>query len=98
VTLTEGGKVRERHAWVAVTAVLGTSLLWLASVNLVLLLNACAGCSPEAAVIVRALARTALHVGQAGGPTALAALGLAVVLLAIGLRPVYQSGRSSRHG
>ncbi len=80
--MTDRGAVRERHVWIAVTAVLVTSLAWLATLNLVLLANAYTPCCSEACAVARALGHAAVAVGQAGWPQALAALGVTGLVLA----------------
>jgi hypothetical protein len=95
--LTSTGIVRERHVWIAVTAVLATSLAWLATVDLVVLASTHATCAPEALAVLRALARAILAVGRLGGPAALAALAVAGLLLALALRPGRQTEGSARH-
>ena len=85
---------RERALWIAVTAVLATSLAWLAVVSLALAAGSCTGRCAGALAVLRALSRAALAVGRLGGPAALAALAAAVVLLAA----VMHEGRARRGG
>ena len=96
--MTERGGLRERQAWIAVTAVLATSLFWLASAVLVLLLGAYAGGVHGFLVVMRALARAALHLGRTGGPLALAALGAVALTFAAAVRLGTRADRSARHG
>jgi hypothetical protein len=86
VVLTKADVVRERHAWIAVTAVLATSLAWLATVDVVLLASTQATRFPEALAVLRALSRAALAVGRLGVPAVLAALATAGLLFALALR------------
>jgi hypothetical protein len=95
--LTDRGRLRERHAWIAVTAVLATALAWLATVSLVLLANAYGGRAPEVLVVMKALAHAALLLGRAGWPAMLAALACAGLLLALALRPGMRMERKARH-
>jgi hypothetical protein len=97
VALTKADIVRERHVWIAVTAVLATSLAWLATLSLVLLASTHAARFPEALAVLRALARAALAAGCLGGPAALAALGTAGLLIALALRPGARTERRARH-
>jgi len=95
--LTDTGRLRERHAWIAVTVGLATALAWLATVSLVLLVNAYGCRFPEACIVLRALARVALLLGGAGWPAMLAALATAGFLLALVLRPGTGAERKARH-
>ena len=94
--MTDRGGLRERHLWVAVTAVLATALAWLATVSLVLLVNAYGGRFPEVVIVLRAMTRAALALGRLGWPAAAALLG-AGLLLALGLRPGARVERKARH-
>jgi hypothetical protein len=94
--LTDRGRLRERRLWVAVTAVLTTALAWLATVSLVLLVNAYGGRFPEVLVVLRALTRAALALGRLGWPAA-AALVSAGLLLALALRPGARVEGKARH-
>ncbi len=84
--------------WIAVTAVLSTALAWLAALSLALAVNAYAGHVPELTVVLRALARVTLHLGQIGAPVALGALGAAALTLGVALRQEARTARSVRHG
>ena len=95
--MTNADIVRERHVWIAVTAVLATSLAWLATASLVLLASTHATRVPEALAVLRALSRAVLAVGRLGGPAALAALAGAAILLAAALHPGRHAGRRARH-
>jgi hypothetical protein len=95
--LTDHGRLRERHAWIAVTAVLATALAWLATLSLVLLVNVYGGRFPEVFLVLEALARAALLLGRAGWPAVLAALAIAGFLLALALRPGARLDRRARH-
>jgi len=95
--LTDRGRLRERHAWIAVTAVLATALAWLATVSLVLLVNAYGGRFPEVFIVLRAMTRAALALGRSGGPAMLAALAAAGLLLALALRSGARMERKARH-
>jgi hypothetical protein len=95
--LTDCGRLRERHAWIAVTAVLATALAWLATVNLVLLVNVYAGRFPEVLAVLRALRHAALALGRSGGPAIPAALVTAGLLLVLALRSGTRSERQARH-
>ena len=95
--MTKADVVRERHVWVAVTAVLATSLAWLAIVSLALVAGAWADHFPGALVVLRALGHAAVAVGRLGGPTALAALAGAASLLTAMLRTGRQAERRARH-
>jgi hypothetical protein len=90
--------MRERHAWIAVTAVLATSMAWLAAVNTALLVGAYAGQLSDWVVVMRALLRVALHAGRPGGPVALAALVVAALTLAAALPRRARAGRSVQNG
>ena len=93
--------MRERHAWIAVTAVLATSMAWLAAVSTALLLGAYAAQLSDWVVVLRALGRALLHLTRAGGPialTALAALAAAGLTLAAALPRRPRAIRSVRHG
>jgi hypothetical protein len=89
--------VRERHVWIAVTAVLATSLAWLTVVSLAVATGACTRHFPEALAVLRALPRVALAVGRLGGPAALAALAGAVILIAVVLDPGRRPERRAHH-
>jgi hypothetical protein len=89
--------VRERHVWIAVTAVLATSLAWLATANLVWLASTRTTRVPEALAVLRALSHAALAVGRLGGPAALAALAAAALLLALALGNRGRTERRTRH-
>ena len=95
--MTKADVVRERHVWIAVTAVLATSLAWLATVDLVVLASAHASRLPEALAVLRALSRAALAVGRLGAPAAVAALAVAGLLLALALRPGTRTEGRTRH-
>jgi hypothetical protein len=95
--LTDRGGWRERQRWIAVTALLATSLAWLATVPLVLLLNVYGARFPEALAVLRALARAALALGHSGGPETLAVLVVSGALLALALRSGTPSERQARH-
>ena len=95
--MTKVDVVRERHVWIAVTAVLATSLAWLATVNLALLASTQAARFPEALAVLRAVSRAALALGRAGWPAAPAALVAAVLLLALAWRPGARVERKARH-
>ncbi len=95
--MTDRGRLRERQLWIAVTAVLATALAWLATVNLVLLVNGFIGRFPETFVVLRALARAALLLGRAGGPALLAASATALLLVALALRSGARLERRARH-
>ena len=95
--MTDRGRLRERHAWIAVTAVLATALAWLATLSLVLLVNAYGGRAPEVLVVLGALARAALLLGRAGWPATLAALATAGLLLALALRSGARMEGKARH-
>jgi len=49
-------------------------------------------------VVMRALARAALHLGRTGGPLALAALGAVALTFAAAVRLGTRADRSARHG
>jgi len=95
--LTRERAVRERHVWIAVTAVLATSLAWLTVVSLAVATGACTRHFPEALAVLRALPRVALAVGRLGGPAALAALAGAVILIAVVLHPGRRPERRAHH-
>jgi hypothetical protein len=95
--LTDGGRLRERHVWIAVTAVLAIALAWLATLCLVLLMNAYGGRFPEVFIVLGALAHAALLLGRTGWPAVLAALAIAGFLLALALRPGARMERKARH-
>jgi hypothetical protein len=95
--LTDRGRVRERQLWIAVTAVLATALAWLATVNLVLLVNGYVGRFPETFVVLRALVHTALLLAGIGGPALLAAFATAGFLFALALRSGTRPERRARH-
>jgi hypothetical protein len=95
--LTRERAVRERHVWIAVTAVLATSLAWLTVVSLAVATGACTRHFPEALAVLRALPRVALAVGRLGGPAALAALAGAVILIAVVLDPGRRPERRAHH-
>jgi len=95
--LTDTGRLRERHTWIVVTVVLATALAWLATVSLVLLVNAYGGRAPEVLVVLGTLARAALLLGRVGWPAMLAALATAGFLLALALRPGARAERQARH-
>ena len=78
--------MRERHVWIAVTAVLATSLAWLSTVIVVLAANVCAARCPEVVAVLRATVRAALAVGQVGWPAMLGALLGAGLLLGFAWR------------
>jgi hypothetical protein len=75
--------MRERHAWIVVTAVLATSLAWLTTLIVVLGARACAARCPETVAVLRAAGRAAWVLGQAGWPVLLAASLGAAALLAL---------------
>ena len=58
--MNETRGVRERHAWIAVVAVLATSMVWLAAVNVALLLQGHGFDTPAAVVVGRALLHAAV--------------------------------------
>ena len=95
--MTDAGVVRERHVWIAVTAVLATSLAWLATVDVVLLASTRVAFAPETLAVLRALSHAALAVGRFGGPAALAALAVAGLLLGPALRSGTRRERRARH-
>ena len=98
--MTRERAVRERHVWIAVTAVLATSLAWLTVVSLAVATGACTRHFPEALAVLRALPRVALAVGRLGGPAALAALAAlagAVILIAVVLDPGRRPERRAHH-
>jgi hypothetical protein len=83
--------------WIAVTAVLATSLAWLATANLVWLASTLTPRATEVLVVLRALSRAALAVGRLSGPAALAALAAAALLLALALGTRSRTERRTRH-
>jgi hypothetical protein len=87
---------RERHVWIAVTAVLLAALSWLAVAGLALAAGACAGSCAGAAAVLRALAHAALAVGRLGGPVAAVALALAAIL-AVAVRLGGHAAGRTRH-
>ena len=62
---------RERVGWIAAVAVLSTSLVWLAAVNLTLLVRAHAEQWPAALAVLRAMLKAARMVAEQGLPLAL---------------------------
>jgi hypothetical protein len=90
--------MRERELWIGVTAVLGTSLLWVAAVSAALLLRGYADWLPAAAALLRALGHTIVCVGRSGGPTGLLALAAAGGLLALLWPRASRMQRDARHG
>jgi hypothetical protein len=89
--------MRERHVWIAVTAILATSLAWLAAASLLLLSHAYLGHFPEVLAVLRALARATLVLGRLGWPIALAALAASGLLFALTERRAPRLERSARH-
>jgi hypothetical protein len=89
--------VRERHVWIAVTAVLVTSQAWLAATGLALLASGHAARFPEALAVLRALSHAVLAVGRVGAPWALIALAGAGSLLAGVLRVGERTEGRLRH-
>jgi hypothetical protein len=80
---------RERHVWIAVVAVLWTSLSWLAAIDLALLVGANEWWA-RAWVVVRALLTAARAILEQGLPVAAAAslaLAVAGALLILSSRP-----------
>ncbi len=90
--------MRERQVWVGVTAVLGTSLLWLGAVSGLLLLRDYAARVPGAVAVLRACAHALLTVGLDSAPVAWLALAVAGVLLALLVPAAARAKRSMRHG
>ncbi|MBI5709397.1 MAG: hypothetical protein HZC42_03710 [Candidatus Eisenbacteria bacterium] len=84
--MTDSRMARERVAWIAVVAVLATSLAWLAVIDLVLLAGAYGHRLPEVFVVARALLRAGRLLVTQGWPGTPAALivwtGLGAVALA----------------
>ncbi len=95
--MTRARRMRERHAWIAVTAVLATSLAWLSTLVAVLAARACAVHCPGLAAVLRAAGRAALAVGQAGWPALLAAPLGAALLLALLWRTGAHAERRTGH-
>ena len=95
--MTRLERVRERQVWIAVTAVLATSLAWLAAVSLTLAAGVWNRHLPEALAVLRAVSHAALALGRAGGPAALAALAGAVIVIGAALRPGRHLERRARH-
>jgi len=62
--MSRGRVLRERYFWIGAVAVLATSLVWLATIDIVLLLRASSVQAPAAFVLAKALARAALLVVQ----------------------------------
>ena len=81
--MTRSEVVRERHVWIAVTAVLATSLAWLSTLIFLLAARSCAARCPEVLVVLRAVGRAARAVGQVDWPILLAAAMCAALLLAL---------------
>lgn len=81
--------------WIAVTAVLATSLAWLATVIVVLAARACVARSPELVAVLRAAGHAALALGQVGWPALLAAaLGATLLLVLLGRAGARADGRT----
>jgi hypothetical protein len=83
--MSEVRAIRERHLWIALVAVLATSMAWLAAVNLVLILHAWSGSFPVTVRVVRVLLRVAVSmIGQSGPliPAGLAVWPTVALLLA----------------
>jgi hypothetical protein len=95
--LTDRGRLRERHLWIAVTAVLATTLAWLAALSLVLLANVYGGRFPEVFIVLRSLSHVVLALGGSGGLAAAGALVAAGLLLALALRSGTRPERQARH-
>ena len=85
--MTKGRLLRERYVWVGAVAVLATSLVWLATIDIVLLLRASSAGAPAAWVLARALARAALLVIQRCWPLVPATLAAAVLIYGLARPP-----------
>ena len=92
--MIESPSVRERHAWIAVVAVLATSLGWLAAIGSVLAVRAFAVREPASWVAVRAVWRVMINLLQ-HSPAALPAVLLAVGIAGLLIRAL-TSGNPSR--
>ncbi len=90
--------MRERQAWIVVTAVLSTALAWLAALSLALVWSAYVERAPELVVVMRALGHALLQVGRIGAPAAGAAGVASALLLAAALPHRAGVARSERHG
>ncbi|HVP14543.1 MAG TPA: hypothetical protein VMS88_03300 [Terriglobales bacterium] len=90
--------MRERELWIGVTAVLGTSLLWIAAVSGTVLLHAYADRLPAAAALLRALGHAVVSIGRSGGPAGLLSLAVAGGLLALLRSRDGRMQRDVRHG
>jgi hypothetical protein len=81
---------RERQGWIAAVAVLSTSLVWLAALNLALLARSHADQWPALLAVLRAVFKAARMVAEQGLPLALLG-GFVVVVTVLALiapRPV----------
>ena len=85
--MTDSRMARERVAWIAVVAVLATSLAWLVVIDLVLLAGAHGHRLPEVFVVARALLRAGRLLVTQGWPGTPAVLIVWTVLGAAVLLP-----------
>ena len=84
--MTKGRVLRERYVWIGAVAVLATSLLWLATIDIVLVLRASAG-TPAAWVLAKALVRAAVLVVQHCWPLLPATMAASVLIYGLTRAP-----------
>ena len=80
--MSRGRLLRERYIWIGAVAVLATSLVWLATIDIVFLLRASSG-APAAWVLAKALARAAVLVVQRCAWLLPATLAVAVLIFGL---------------
>jgi hypothetical protein len=85
----------ERHGWIAAVAVLSTSMVWLAALNLALLAKAHGFEWYAVLVAIRAVVKVAVRVAELGLPLALLGAFLALVTALSLLTPRPAGGERS---
>ncbi|MGH7741317.1 MAG: hypothetical protein ACRENS_04775 [Candidatus Eiseniibacteriota bacterium] len=94
--MSDVARARERALWLALVAVLATSMLWLATVATLVLVGFHAPALTQAFAVIHAIQRVALALAPRVLPLlSLAALGVMMLLLATRQRPV--PNRRTRH-
>jgi hypothetical protein len=99
--VSAAARVRERTAWVTVTAVLATSLAWTGVALAALAARSCVHCPPAALTLLRALGRALVTVSRAGAPAlapAVTTMLAAALVAALLLRGAVPEARKAHHG
>ena len=90
--MTETTRVRERQVWIALVAILATSMAWLLVINVMLVMRGHAVALPTAFVVARTLFRAMFLIARQSWPIFVAAV-LGWSLIAVLASAMLQSRR-----